>query len=103
MKDDDIQLFDPAFHVSDQQTMTLRSGEVIPLAEHQELAAGILKLCYHLLSPRERDFLYGIKLQRKPLSPKQQKWFDDIKRRVGQFFTDALAEERRQLVKKYGR
>jgi len=71
MKDDDIQLFDPAFHVSDQQTMTLRSGEVIPLAEHQELAAGILKLCYQ--------------------------------RRVGQFFTDALAEERRQLVKKYGR
>jgi hypothetical protein len=36
----------------------------------------------------------------KPLSPKQLKWFDDIRRRLGRVFTEALAEERRRLAKK---
>jgi hypothetical protein len=101
-KEDDIQLFDPGFHVHDPQSMTLRLGAVVPLAEHQILAGGIIKLCYPILTANDRAFLSGIKLQRKPLSPKQQVWFDDIRHRVGQFFADALAEERRQLAEKYG-
>jgi hypothetical protein len=99
MKDDDLQLYDPNFRVSDQQNTT-RSGEVVQLAEHQQLAGGIVKLCFHLLSPREREFLYSVKLQRK-LSPKQQKWFDDIRHRLGQAIQDLVREERRQLVEKY--
>jgi hypothetical protein len=102
-KDDDIQLYDPGFHVHVSDHQTLRTGELVPFAEHQILAGGMVKLCYPLLSPRDRSFLSGVKLQHKPLSPKQQKWFDDIRHRLGQVFAEAMREERRQLVKKYRR
>jgi hypothetical protein len=49
----------------------------ITLQELEEL------LCYTLLSPTDRDFVYGILQQRRPLSPTQEKRFADIKHRVG--------------------